>query len=301
MEGLIFGPVTSRRFGISLGVDLSPNEKRCNFDCLYCELAGAKPVSFIKDPILPEVYIETIKKSLKEFPQSQFITLTANGEPTLYPYLDELVDMIKALHVKQKVLILSNGSTIMDPKIAATLHKIDVVKLSLDAVSERTFKRIDRPIKGLHVKDIIQGLKQFSKEHKGIFILEVLVVKGLNDTVEEFEKLNDAIGMIKPDRVDVGTIARPPAYKVQGVSKKELEVLAAIIENIPVTIPWEASYASFYEFNKKDLLELLKKRPQNADDVKRSFSPASKLLLDELIEAGVVRIQEVAGVKFYKA
>ena len=251
MKGLTFGPVTSRRFGISLGVDLSPNEKRCNFDCLYCELAPAKPVTTIENAPLPRAYIKAILQSLGKFPQTELITLTANGEPTLYPYLEELVNEIKALHVRQKVLILSNASTIMDANIASILKKIDIVKLSLDSVVERTFRRIDRPHRELHVKDIVAGIQSFAKDYRGTLVLEILVVEGLNDSVEEFEKLNEVISQIKPHRVDVGTIARPPAYKVKGVTKESLEALARLIEGTPVTIPWEAYYEEVYDFTQE--------------------------------------------------
>lgn len=301
MKGLIFGPVTSRRFGISLGVDLSPQEKRCNFDCLYCELAPAKPVSTIQNPLSPTIYVEAIQASLNEHPEVEFITLTANGEPTLYPYLNRLVDEIIGLHVKQKLLILSNSSTIMNPEIASVLKKINVVKLSLDGVSQKVFKRLDRPIHGLHVKDIIDGLEAFSKDYKGELILEVLVVKGVNDSIDEFEKLNETIARIKPSRVDIGTIARPPAYKVQGVSRERLEELSKIIENIPVTIPWESNYKEIYNFSENELLELLSKRPQNRSDVKLSFSPQSQALLEGLVRRGKVHIHEVAGVEFYRS
>lgn len=301
MSGLVFGPVTSRRFGISLGVDLSPQRKQCNFDCLYCELSPAKPVSSIDGSPLPDAYIKAILDGLEQYPKTEFITLTANGEPTLYPYLNELVDKIKALHVKQKLLILSNGSTIINPEIVSVLHKIDVVKLSLDAVSQKIFKRIDRPIKGLHVNEIIDALERFSGEYKGELVLEVLVVSGVNDSTEEFEKINQIITSINPTRVDVGTIARPPAYRVQGVSKECLERLARMISNVPVTIPWSAEYKEIYDFEKDALLELLKKRPQNKNDVELSFSKKSQALLEDLVLSKEAYIQNVAGVEFYRA
>ena len=301
MSGLVFGPVTSRRFGISLGVDLSPQRKQCNFDCLYCELSPAEPVSSIDGSPLPDAYIKAILDGLEQYPKTEFITLTANGEPTLYPYLNELVDKIKALHVKQKLLILSNGSTIINPEIVSVLHKIDVVKLSLDAVSQKIFKRIDRPIKGLHVNEIIDALERFSGEYKGELVLEVLVVSGVNDSTEEFEKINQIITSINPTRVDVGTIARPPAYRVQGVNKECLERLARMISNVPVTIPWSAEYKEIYDFEKDALLELLKKRPQNKNDVELSFSKKSQALLEDLVLSKEAYIQNVAGVEFYRA
>ncbi len=301
MTALTFGPVTSRRFGVSLGVDLSPHSKQCNFDCLYCELSPAKTVNEAISTPNPASVLEAIKKALKVHPETEYITLTANGEPTLYPHLEELVDGINALGLKQKLLILSNSSTITNPKISKILHKIQVVKLSLDTVDESIFKRLDRPHEGIKVKDIVKGIKNFAATFKSELILEILVVKGLNDTKEVFEALNEVISTIKPARVDVGTISRPPAYRVEGVENEKLQFLASQITNIPVAVPWDAVYKNQYDFSDEELLELLKKRPQSKEDVKRSFTIKSKKALEKLALSGKIKTQNVAGVVFYRA
>lgn len=300
MDNLTFGPVVSRRFGVSLGVDLSPHAKQCNFDCLYCELSPAKPVDRAIDVPQANAYLEAIVCALKKYPQADYITLTANGEPTLYPYLEELVVGIKSLHVKQKLLILSNSATLCNANIARILSTIDVVKLSLDAADEKTFKRLDRPFKGLHVKDIIASMEAFSRMYCGTLVLEVLVVKGVNDTEAAFDCLNAAIGRIQPARVDVGTIARPPAYQVEGVDVITLHALAARIAGVPVNVAQNASYAQKHDFDEVGLMALLDKRPQSTDDVKYSFSSRSQILLKGLVSRGKVRMQTVAGMDFYR-
>jgi len=107
----LFGPIQSRRFGLSLGIDLSPETKSCNFDCLYCELAVAKVTDTIKNPPKVEDVLAEVAQAMVEFPDIDVITLTANGEPTLYPYLDALVDGLNLLKKDKKLLILSNAST----------------------------------------------------------------------------------------------------------------------------------------------------------------------------------------------
>lgn len=114
MANIIFGPVNSRRFGLSLGVDLSPFEKICNFDCVYCELAPKKPISSQTKSIAPQIIIDELKKVLETGVKFDVLTLTANGEPSLYPHLKELVAELKKLSLKQKILILSNGSSVLD-------------------------------------------------------------------------------------------------------------------------------------------------------------------------------------------
>ena len=124
----IFGPVSSRRFGSSLGIDLSPDQKSCNFDCLYCELKKAKAVRTIKNEPKPEVIINELKRALGEFKDIDVITLTANGEPSLYSDLSSLITQINNIKTTQKSLILSNGSAVLNPNVACSLLKLDIVK-----------------------------------------------------------------------------------------------------------------------------------------------------------------------------
>ena len=217
-NSIIFGPIPSRRFGISLGIDLSPSKKQCNFDCLYCELEGAKTVDKMDAyPSVQEI-IKAIKESFLKHPKIDVITITCNGEPTLYPKLDELVDEINKIKNQTKTLILSNGSTIYKEEIFNTLLKIDTVKLSLDCVSEKCFKKLDRQNSSVEIEKIVPAMCEFSKETKNDLVLEVLFVKDLNDKEEELELLYKSIVSINPKRVDIGTIDRPPAYEVKPVS-----------------------------------------------------------------------------------
>ena len=300
MNNLTFGPITSRRFGLSLGVDLSPETKQCNFDCIYCELKGAKPVSKINNPPSVKDIINAVKQELTKNPNIDVITLTANGEPTLYPYLDELVDELNAIKTTQKLLILSNSSTITDELTCKTLNKIDIVKLSLDCVSEKCFKRIDRPIKGLHVKEIIEGIQKFRKSYTGQLILEILVVKGINDKEDEFILLDEVIKKIKPNRVDIGTIDRPPAYDVKGVSAECLENLSSFITNAPLSIAKKRDYKEIKQtFSKEELLVTLAKRPFCADDVEHMLDDKTKVLLEALVSEKLGTCKDTAGVSFY--
>ena len=298
MQALIFGPVTSRRFGLSLGVDLSPKDKQCNFDCLYCELAPAKVVASSTNFPNPKDVIEAVKKGIFLHQDVKYITLTANGEPTLYPHLNEVVDGIKALKLPQKLLILSNSSTINDEKIIKILHKIDSVKLSLDTANEQIFKKLDRPIKGIKISNIIDGIIKFAKEYEGELILEVLVVKGLNDTTKDFKELNEVFNLIKPARIDIGTIDRPPAYKVEGVCAKRLNELASHIKGLPISINKKAEYKTSINLDKDEILKLVERRPQSRVDIDSSFTKESKIFLNELFEEGLVKIENVAGMEF---
>ncbi|WP_103644198.1 radical SAM protein [Campylobacter concisus] len=296
----VFGPINSRRFGMSLGIDLSPKQKSCNFDCVYCELKGAKPVEEIENsPSVSEI-INVLKEALKAHQNIDVITLTANGEPTLYPHLKELIVKVNEIKGKAKTLILSNGSGARDQKICEALQGLDIVKFSLDSAVQSTFKKIDRNKSGIEVNELIKAMAKFRKEFKGELVLEILVVAGFNDKEEEFTALNEAINEIAPHRVDVGTIDRPPAYNVKGVDASRLEELASKIKGVPVTIARAHKIEQKYEFNKSEILAMLERRPQTTANVEENFSEHSKQILSSLLQDGAVYQADVAGVKFYK-
>ncbi len=297
---IVFGPINSRRFGMSLGIDLSPKQKSCNFDCVYCELSGAKPVEEIENPPSVDEIISDLKEALKTHQNIDVITLTANGEPTLYPHLKELIAKVNELKGSTKTLILSNGSGVRDPKICEALHGLDIVKFSLDSAVQSTFKKIDRNKSGIEVNELIKAMAKFRKEFNGELVLEILVVAGFNDKEEEFIALNAAINEIAPHRVDIGTIDRPPAYNVKGADAKKLEELAKQISGVPVNIARAHKIEQKYNFSEDEILEMLRRRPQTIANIEENFSEYSKQILNKLLQQDVIYLADVAGVKFYK-
>ncbi len=300
-NSIIFGPIPSRRFGISLGIDLSPSKKQCNFDCLYCELEGAKTVDKMDAyPSVQEI-IKAIKESFLKHPKIDVITITCNGEPTLYPKLDELVDEINKIKNQTKTLILSNGSTIYKEEIFNTLLKIDTVKLSLDCVSEKCFKKLDRQNSSVEIEKIVPAMCEFSKETKNDLVLEVLFVKDLNDKEEELELLYKSIVSINPKRVDIGTIDRPPAYEVKPVSYEFLEFVATKFQNVNVNIVYKNRPKLIQSYNKEEIISMLKRRPLTKEDIENMFDNQSKIILEELIKNKSITIINSSGVAFYKS
>lgn len=297
----IFGPVSSRRFGLSLGVDLSPGQKSCNFDCLYCELFSAKPVDTIINPPAPTEVIQETREALEKFPDVQVITITANGEPTLYPFLDELIQGLNAIKGKRKLLILSNGSTIMRTQIQESLKKLDIVKLSLDCATQECFKKLDRPLKGIFVEEIIEGMKEFRKKFIGVFVIEILVVKGINDKIEEMEELNKALQQIQPDRVDLGTIDRPPAYRVEAVSYQKLVELSKAFTNLHLNIVSRKGKTPHpKELSDKEILDTLKHRPFTDEDVASLFDEETRKRFSRLLKEEKIETKNVGNILFYK-
>ena len=297
-NNIIFGPINSRRFGMSLGIDLSPSHKQCNFDCLYCELAPATTVDIQKSTIEVSQIIDSLKKHLDE--KIDVITLTANGEPTLYPYLCELIDEIDKIKNKTQTLILTNSATLIDDNVFNALLKLDQVKLSLDAVSSDIFRKIDRPHENIDIEKVVDKVKEFSKVYKGKLFIEILFVHGLNDTEDEILKLNDVLLSINSQRIDLGTIDRPPAYPVVGISYKELHIASLLFDkSLPIHIasrihaePNNSSYSD------SEILNTLDKRPLTMDDINLLLDDESKKRLKLLIDEEKVVKKLVGNLEF---
>lgn len=297
----IFGPVHSRRFGVSLGIDLSSSTKQCNFDCLYCELAPLSAMMTQHTTIPVDEIINDLKSALLAHPNIDSITLTANGEPTMYPYLDELIDKINGLKGELKTLILSNSATLTDPKIFTALLKLDLVKLSLDAATPEIFAKIDRPHKSIHIDTIIQAIQDFSHRFEGKLFIEILFVKGLNDTNHEIAALNAALATIHCERIDIGTIDRPPAYPVQGLSFQELlEISHRFDPSLPIHIVSRTHATAIpSSYTAEEILTTLDKRPLTLDDIDALLDETSTKIFHTLLDEGKVTSIERSNIIFY--
>ncbi|MFK0327215.1 radical SAM protein [Campylobacter coli] len=298
---ILFGPINSRRFGRSLGIDLSPSKKQCNFDCVYCELEAQKPQEKQDEIVSVEEIILEVQGALEKNVPFDFLTLTANGEPSLYPHLDELISSLRKIAKDKKLLILSNGTVVLDQDKFNTLLKLDVVKFSLDSAISKTFYRIDRALKNINLEKMIEKMAEFKTQFKGDLVMEILVVKELNDNEEEFIALNQALAKIAPLRVDLSTIDRPPAYAVKKISEERLLELSKLITSTPVLLPKRHYEGEKLNFNEEELLKMLHLRSQSEIDIENKLDKTSQLLLDKLIKEEKIKILNLAGVKFYKA
>ena len=298
-NSIIFGPINSRRFGMSLGIDLSPSAKQCNFDCLYCELAPSATVDKQKEVVSVANIMDALKKHLDE--KIDVITLTANGEPTLYPYLDELIEEINKIKGDRETLILTNSATLINEKVYNSLLKLDQVKLSLDAVSPDVFKKIDRPHATIKIENIIKKVQAFSKEYTGKLFIEILFVHGLNDTKEEAAKLNEVLASLHLSRIDLGTIDRPPAYPVMGISYKELHELSHLFDSsLPIHIASrQHAEANQTAYSEEEIINTLDKRPLTQEDIDLLFDEESQERLKKLIKEHKISIKKADTLSFF--
>jgi len=299
---IIFGPIHSRRFGKSLGVDLSPAKKQCNFDCLYCELDPAKTMDAYDDVVSVEEIANAIRNALAEYKDIDFITLTANGEPTLYPYLSELINEINTFKGNTKTLILTNAATIDEVKTQEALLKLDEVKLSLDCATQKCLKKLDRSHSGIDVEKIKAGMLAFKSKYDGPLVIEILIVKTLNDSRDEIAKLNEYLLKLQPTRIDIGTIDRPPAFDVKPVSYEELlEISHWFDSTLPVYIASrKKADISASRYSEEELVETLTKRPLTQEDIEALCDKESQKRFKTLLKEKKIKRVSTNGVIFYK-
>ena len=224
----IFGPVPSRRLGLSLGVDVIP-KKVCTLDCVYCEVGMTDKRALRRREYFPaDAIIAEIEESLAGRSALDHVTFSGSGEPTLNSKLGEIIRAVKQV-TSVPVAVLTNGTLFWLEDVRYDLAAADVVLPSLDAVSQDVFERIDRPHPQLRIDQIIAGLKEFRAEYKGKIWLEIMFARGYNDDEREILGLRDAIEQIQPDKVQLNTVVRPPSESGVGpVSEAKLKEIQAL-------------------------------------------------------------------------
>ena len=224
MYNYLFGPVPSRRLGISLGVDLVPM-KTCTLNCMYCECGRTTNLALERKEYVP---FEAVKEELTHYfshnPRPDYVTFSGSGEPTLNSRIGDVVHFIKSQTSDIPVAVLTNGTLLFQKQACDDIRDATVVIPSLDAATERVFRKINRPHPQLKIDTIIKGLVQFRKDYSGQIWLEVFIVPGLNDTEQELTALKRAIEEIEPDRIQLNTLDRPGTVPtIHAATWKELE------------------------------------------------------------------------------
>ena len=208
----VYGPVASRRLGFSLGVDVIPF-KTCTLDCVYCQLGSTGRTTVRRGRWFPaREVLAQIKEAVDSGRRIDVITFSGSGEPTLCRDLGLLIRAIKKM-TGIPVAVLTNATLLTRSDVRRELAAADIVVPSLDAVLARVFRRVNRPHAALDNRKIVEGLVRFREEFKGELRLEIMLVKGLNDSPADLRALQAAVERIRPDRIELNTVVRPPAER----------------------------------------------------------------------------------------
>lgn len=299
----IFGPVPSRRLGLSLGIDLIPR-KTCSYNCIYCQVGKTtnrimEPLSFVSVSDI----VEELKGVLSKTPPD-VITLAGSGEPTLNTDIGTIISEIKKI-TSIPLTLLTNGSLLWKSEIREKVAGVDILIPTLSSAFEETYKKIHRPHAGLKLDDIIRGLKDMRREYSGKYFLEVVLLKGLNDTEKEISSLKKIIKEIQPDKVQLNTVVRPPSEPgAISLSKEKLEEIKNTLggnTEIIAAAPLK-SRGNTIDSKVDQIVEMIKRRPVTADDISNSLN-LNKIeiegFLKELMIKGHIQEQRHGQNLFY--
>jgi wyosine [tRNA(Phe)-imidazoG37] synthetase (radical SAM superfamily) len=301
----VFGPVPSRRLGLSLGVDLL-RPKTCTLDCVYCELGPTSKKTIQRGRFRDaRAVLAEVEQRLAELEYPpDYITLAGSGEPTLHQDLGLVLGELKKLSAA-KLAVLTNGTLCPDPAVRADLALADVLVPSLDAVSQPVFEKVNRPAVGLAISAIIKGLEQLRDEFSGQLWLEVLLVEGINDSPQEIQGIVAAAGRIRPDKVQLNTVIRPPAYPgARALSHERLSEIAGLFKSpAEVIAPPQGRAGADRGSRERQVVEMTRRRPLTLEDVAAAFGlelEQARELLDGLTARGMMKEERFGDRIFFR-
>lgn len=213
---IIYGPVPSWRLGRSLGIDMvSTPEKTCSFDCVYCQLGNTvHPVVDRKEYVsIPDLVSELEK--VRDIP-ADYATFSGVGEPTIAANLGQAIRTVRST-LSLPVAVLTNASLMPRGDVRQELAQADVVVAKIDAPNQELFCRINRPVSGFYLNDILQGVARFRSEFKGKLAIQMMFIEINKDRVAEMASIAERIS---PDEVQINTPLRPCA--VEPLSPEEI-------------------------------------------------------------------------------
>ncbi len=303
----VFGPVPSRRLGLSLGVNLIPY-KVCTFNCVYCELGKTTELTVERRPYYNADDIESsFTEYIKRVKKIDYVTFSGSGEPTLNTELSKVIGFVKE-HYNYRIAVLTNGSLMFRKDVREDLALADVVIPSLDTVKENTFKKLNMPHNSLTVGSMIDGIARFAEDFAGDVWLEVLFVNGFNDSDEELASLIDALKIIKPTKVQIGTVDRPPSYKTAKRVRQDrmMEIFTVLSTNLPnISVEMIGSFSGDGENFGGDLensiLKLINVRPCSKEELSVVFGVEPEIMhsiLDKLMNNNKIEIGGFSGKEF---
>ena len=296
----LFGPVPSRRLGRSLGIDVTPF-KTCSFDCVFCQCGCTTRLVTERAEFVP---IEEVRSEfecwLKEDGRADVITFAGSGEPTLYSRLGELIEFIKA-RTNIPVIVLSNGTLLHRITVRDELLGADVVKVSLSAWDNGSFKKINRPASGLSFEQLLAGQRDFRNVFSGELWLEVFLMEGINAEPEQVRKIAEAAGAIRPDRIHLNTAVRPPAEAAAlPVLKEKLETFCGLFTpKAEVIAAFSADGIPAAEIRREKLIDLLRRHPATAAQL-AEISGVDQALILPLLEDFRLQKETRNGEIYYK-
>ena len=290
-EKYLFGPVASRRLGISLGVDLVPF-KTCSINCVYCESGETTHLTLKRHEYIPcDEVIKQLDELLATNPEIDYLTFSGAGEPTLNSGIGRVVNFVKTNYPQYKICLLTNATIFSNPELLKEIADIDLCIPSLDASTEDEFEDINRPSPALDFKTYVNALIEYCKNSKAEVWLELFIVPGKNDSDESIKRFVEIIKEAKPDKVQLNTLDRPGT--VSWISPSPAENTMRFVRALEPIVPVEAvgpfkykSPALLKQLTSdeidKSIIDLISRRPSTLSDMSETFGVSEEQIRKRL-------------------
>jgi wyosine [tRNA(Phe)-imidazoG37] synthetase (radical SAM superfamily) len=304
----VFGPVPSRRLGKSLGINNIPY-KICTYSCIYCQIGKAiKMLDKRQEFYKPDELVKDVKTVLcnlqdnSDYPD--YITLVPDGEPTLDIHLGELIEKLKTINIP--VAVITNASLMNLPDVQNELLKADYVSVKIDTVNQVTWRKINKPYKSLELEGILNGILSFEKNFEGELTTETMLIKGVNDALNEFNELADYINTLGPDIAYLAIPTRPPAFKTaipvdESKINEAYHIFSKKLAAVEFLTGYEGNAFSSTGNPKEDIMSITAVHPMREDAIEELLkrNDASFNLVNELLEENLIRRTSFNGKNYY--
>ncbi len=300
-----YGPVPSRRLGLSLGIDIVPH-KHCSYDCIYCQLGKTTNKTTLRKEYTPtHEILHEIKDMLNKDHQIDFLTFSGCGEPTLHKDIGYLIDELKKL-TNIPVAVLTNGSLLHLQEVRNDLKNADVVIPTLCTADKDTFQKIHRGHASVDIEKVIDGYVRFREMYHGQLWLELMLMRDINDSPEQINNLMKVIDKIHPDKIHLNTVVRPPSEKcAHPVSLEAMQRIQDMFgEKCEIIVDFKPKTKDrLYDTNLEKITAMISRRPLTLDDLVKTTNLSRNELLEcvqLLLHKGKIEMSMHDGKQFYK-
>jgi len=306
-SSLVYGPVPSRRLGRSLGINNIP-PKLCSYSCVYCQLGRTEDVQIKRRAFSqPLELARNVREKVRQLKEKDelvdYLAFVPDGEPTLDINLGKEIELLRALGIK--IAVITNASIIWHEDVQQDLQKADWVCLKMDAVTNDTWQRVNKPHEKIKLEDILEGALGFTGSFQGELTTETMLVKGINDSEHELSKIAAFLAKLKLAKAYLAVPTRPPAERIEPATEQTLntayQIFSRKLEKIEYLIGYEGNAFASTGNAVDDLLSITAVHPMREDAVAELLDKAGTDwgTIRKLISAGSLVELEYRGKKFY--
>ena len=307
MMKYLFGPVNSRRLGVSLGIDLLPH-KTCSLDCIYCECGATTDLTTeIREYVPVREVLDELDRFLSSSPGLDVITFSGSGEPTLHSGIGHIIAHLKKEYPRYRIAVLTNGTLLWKEEVRKAIMGAHIVMPSLDAALPATFKSMLKPHPEITPERVMEGLVRFGQEYRGTLILEVFIIPGVNTSPEDLASLKKACREIRHDEIQLNSLDRPGSEKwIKPAGRDELERIARFFAPLKVRIigrPEKVAGTGYDRLMEQDILNIIRRRPSTIHELQAATGLESAMLthlLNVMVRERCIVSERLEGGVFYR-